>query len=230
MDHGRALRVPTGTALAPGRRPAGLAGLGGLPQGKVQRISLVLVLLDARTHHKVIDLATGDLAIGRVAANGKVDVAVIRGVGVPLLDQSLDHGDHGADLLGGAGTNIRIEHVGAAHDVDELIGELLCHLLGATALVVGAVDDLVVYIGKVLRKGYLEAARDKPAADHVEADERARIANVDVVIHRGAAHVHADLALLDGSELLLAMGLRIVDAHEQTSFVIFCPRFWTSFG
>ena len=214
MHHGGALGVPTGAALAPGARPAGLAGLGGLPQGKVERVVLVLVLLDARTHHKVIDVAARDLAIVGIAAHGKVHIAVIGCVSVALLDKRLDHGDHGADLLGGAGTHIRVEHVGGAHDADELIGELRRDLGSRTALLIGALDDLVIDIGEVLGERDLVAARDEPATNHVKADERASVADVNVVVNRGAAHVHADLTGLDGLELFLFMGSAVVDTHS----------------
>ena len=212
--HGGALGVPTGTALAPRARPAGLAGLGGLPQGKVERVVLVLVLLDARANHKVIDVAARDLTVAGIAAHGKVHIAVIGCVGMALLDERLDHGDHGADLLGGAGAHIGIEHVGGAHDADELVGELRRDLGGRTALLVGALDDLVIDIGEVLGERDLVAARDEPATNHVKADERAGIADVDVVVDRGAAHVHADLAGLDGLELFLFMGSAVVDTHS----------------
>ena len=90
-----------------------------------------------------------------------------------LLDKRLDHGDHGADLLGGAGAHIGIEHVGGAHDADELVGELRRDLGSRTA-----------------------------------------VADVNVVVDRGAAHVHADLAGLDGLELFLFMGSAVVDTHS----------------
>ena len=131
-----------------------------------------------------------------------------------LLDKRLDHGDHGADLFGGAGTHIGIEHVGSAHDADELVRELRRDLGSRSALLVGALDDLVIDIGEVLGERDLVAARDEPATNHVKADERAGIADVDVVVDRGAAHVHADLAGLDGLELFLFMGSAVVDTHS----------------
>ena len=73
-----------------------------------------------------------------IAAHGKVHVAVIGGIGMALLDERLDHGDHGADLLGGARTHIGIEHVGGAHNADKLVRELRRNLGGGTALLVGA--------------------------------------------------------------------------------------------
>lgn len=131
-----------------------------------------------------------------------------------LLDKRLDHGDHGTDLLGGAGAHIGIEHVGSAHNANELIRELRRDLGSRTALLVGTLDDLIVDIGEVLGERDLVTARDEPAANHIEADERAGVADVDVVVDRGAAHVHADLAGLDGLELFLFMGSAVVDTHS----------------
>jgi len=213
VNHGGALGVPARAPFAPRARPAGLARLGGLPEGEVERVALLLPRRDARAHHEVVHVAAGYLAVAGVAAHGEVHVAVIGSVRVPLLDQALDHADHGADLLGGARANIRVHHVGSAHNADELLGELLRYLGRGAPLLVSTVDDLVVHVGEVLRERDIVAARDEPAANHVEADERARVADVDVVVHRGAAHVHADLALLDGLECFLAVRSAVVDEH-----------------
>ena len=75
-----------------------------------------------------------------------------------------------------------------------------------TALLVGAVDDLVVDVGDVLDEADVEALPLQVAADHVEGQERARVADVDVVVDRRAADVHRDLARLARDELLLASG------------------------
>ena len=130
-----------------------------------------------------------------------------------LLDERLDHANHRTNLFGGARTHVGVHHVGAMHHVDELIRELRCHLFGRPPLLVGAVDDLIVHVGEVLRKRDLVATCNQPAANHVEADERARVANVDVVVDGGAAHVHADLALLDGLEVFLLVRAAVVDLH-----------------
>ena len=213
VHHGGALGMPAGTALAPRGIPHGLAGLGGLPQSEVEGIALVFVLLDARAHHQVVDIATRDLAIGGVAAHGKVHVAVIGGVGMALLDQGLDHADHGTDLFGRAGANIGIEHVGGAHNADELVGKLACHLGSSATLLVGALDDLIVHVGKILRKGHLKTLGHEPTANDVEANKGTGVANVDIVVDGGAAHVHADLALFDRCELFLFMRGAVIDTH-----------------
>jgi hypothetical protein len=63
VDHGAALRVPAGTAVAPRARPAGLAGLGGLPQRKVKRVALLVVHLDALAGAQLVKLAPREDAV-----------------------------------------------------------------------------------------------------------------------------------------------------------------------
>ena len=81
------------------------------------------------------------------------------------------------------------------------------------ALLVGALDDLVVYVGEILRKGHLIALGNKPATNDVEANKGTSVADVDIVVDGGAAYVHADLALFDGCELFFFMRGAVVDTH-----------------
>ena len=219
VAHRGALDVPAGAAVAPRALPAGLAGLGGLPQGEVERVALAVLealavcpqLPVAALH--LVDVAAGELAVPGVAAHREVDVA-LRLVGVALLDEGLDQADHGADLLGGLGAHGRVLDAGAAHVLDEGVGVLRGHLGGAAALLVGLLDDLVVDVGDVLDEGHLVAAPLEVAADDIEGDEGARVADVDAVVDGGTAHVHAHLAGLARGELLFAARLRVVDLHD----------------
>ena len=52
--HGAALYMPARAAFAPGAVPCGLAGLGALPEGEVQRIPLQVSRLYARAGLKVV--------------------------------------------------------------------------------------------------------------------------------------------------------------------------------
>jgi hypothetical protein len=138
---------------------------------------------------------------------------------VALLNQGLDHLLHGLDLARGARADVRVEDAEAVHLLDEGVGVLLRHLRGRAALLVRAVDDFVVHVRQVLGKRDLVALVLQVAANHVEAQERARVAYVDLVVHGGAAHVHADLALVYGLELFLLVGLGVVYEHRGSPWV-----------
>ena len=224
LGHRRAFDMPAGTTLAPGGFPRGLAGLGGLPDGEVQRIALAV----ADTRHTIgaqvamagfhlVHIAVGQLAVLGEAADAEVDIAFGL-VGMAGVDQALDQLDHFRDLLGRLRTDRGVGHAGLMHVVDEGLGELRGNLCGGTAGPVRLVDDLVVHVGDVLHEGDVEAPPGQIAADDVEADEGAGIADMDVVVHGGAADVHADLALVDGLEFFLGAGLGVVNLdHMQTS-------------
>ena len=101
--------------------------------------------------------------------------------------------------------------------VGEVLGDVFFRdFLARDALFVCALDDLVVHVGEVLHERHLVAAVLEIAAQHVEHDDRARVADVDVVIHRRAAGVHTHLAGLDRHELFLLHGHGVEQFHIQT--------------
>ena len=219
MHHGGALGVPTRAPLAPGTLPHRLAGLGRLPEGKVEWVALLVVGLDAGAHLELVHIAARDGAIAGVASHGEVDVAVAGRIGVPLLDESLDHLDHRGNLLRGARANVGVEHAKPVHLLDEGVGELARDLLGRTPLLICAVDDLVVHVREVLGKRHLIALVGEVTPDDVEGKEGAAVAHVNLVVDGGAADIHANLAGLDGRELLLLVRLAVIDEHGY-SFVL----------
>src|SRR5213596_2028530 len=73
--HRRALDVPAGAPLAPGRSPLRFAGLRALPEHEVQRVLLARVHVDALAGTQLVERLAGELAVAREAAHGKVHVA-----------------------------------------------------------------------------------------------------------------------------------------------------------
>ena len=218
--HGRALDVPARTPLAPGGIPRRLAGLGRLPQGEVERVALARLktltvgakLAMARFH--LVDVAARKLTVSGVRAHAEVHVALDL-VGMPTVDELLHERDHVGYLTCGARAHIGVEHACRVHVVDERLGVFGGHLRRTSTLFTCAFDDLVVDIGDILHERHVEAAPDEVAADHVEADERARVANVDAVVHGRAAHVHADFAGLLRLELDFLAQLGVVDLNHK---------------
>ena len=130
-----------------------------------------------------------------------------------LLDERLNHGDHGRYLLRGTGANVGRLDAEALHDLDERVGVLGRDRGGLHTALVCALDDLVVDVGQVLGERDVVAALDEPAADDVERQERAGVADVNLVVDRGAADVHGHLAGHNRLELDLAVQRRVVELH-----------------
>ncbi len=222
LRHGRALDVPTGAALAPGAFPRRLAGLRGLPKGEIKRVALAVfqalavgAQLAVAAFH-LVHVAVGKLAVLVVGAHGEVHVA-LHGVRMAFFDELFHQSDHLVDLLGGARTHIRIHHAGGMHVVDERLRVLGGNLGGAAAFLVGLLDDLVVHVGDVLHELHLVPAPDKVAADGVERYEGTGVADMDVVVHRRAAHVHVHLAVAYGDEGALFACHGVIDLDHRFS-------------
>jgi hypothetical protein len=77
----------------------------------------------------------------------------------------------------------------------------------------GVLDDAIVHVGKVHDLEDAKAAEEEEAAKDVLEDEGTKIADMSIVVDRGAATVDADFALLEGAERLEAAGERVVEVY-----------------
>ena len=197
--HGRALQVPARPAPTPGGVPGGvgrLGGLGGLPQGEVTRVALVgldvvielgLVLGGGQ----VLQTLVGQGAVAGQGAHVVVDVAGLSDVGVAGVQQALYQVDHlgdvacGARLVGGGGhpqgavggVELPLEALGPGPPRHRRLG-------GG-----GLAEDLVVDVGDVADEADLLAAALEPAAQDVEGDAAAHVADVGRALDGGTTQV-----------------------------------------
>ena len=215
--HRRALDVPAGAAAAVGRGPrrgGGLGLLGALPQREVARVALAPRVGVAGGLH-VVERLPGQLAVRRPRPDVEVDVAgaVLGGVGVALLDQGVDQLEDLGHVAGRGGL------VGGAADVDrgEHVVELVVHplreLVPVEPLLLGLAQDLVVDVGDVADEVDLHPAVLQPAAQHVEVDRRADVADVGLRLHGEAADVDARVAVPDRDEVADVAGRRVVESE-----------------
>jgi hypothetical protein len=93
------------------------------------------------------------------------------------------------------------------HGLDEPIGQ------GAEglAVVIGAIDDLVVDVGDVAHIVDVEPLGPQVTGHHVEHHHDPRMPEVAEVIYRHAADVHAHLSGYDGAEFVFRPGEAVVD-------------------
>ena len=149
LGHRRALDVPAGPALPPGRGPAGvLVGLARLPEREVERV--LLQRLGARLLALVhlVGVAVRELAVAVEAADAEVDVAA-RLIGVPGLDQRLDQGDDLRDRLRGQRLGVGAAEPEPVGVLDVGGGHLGRELDPRAAGLARGVVDLVVDVGDV---------------------------------------------------------------------------------
>ena len=130
-----------------------------------------------------------------------------------LVDEGLDDVDDLIHDLGGTGMDVRAAHVQAVGIFPVLFDVLLGNGLVVRPLFVGAFDDLVIDVREVLDEGDFVSAVLEVTAEDVEHAERAGIADVDVVIHGGAAAVDLELTRGLGDQFFFLAGQGVEYLH-----------------
>ena len=188
--HGRAFDMPARTAATPGAVPARLVVLRRLPQHEIHLALLVGRDFDAGAGDHVVERAARQLAVIGHGGHVEQHMAVGR-IGVAVGDQLFDDRDHLGDMFGGA----RL-HVGrqAAQRRDVLLKDaigLFGQLADGDAALGGAGVDLVVHVGDVadIFDMFRAVFFAQKAIQHVEDDQRPRIADMGEVIDGRAADI-----------------------------------------
>ena len=145
-------------------------------------------------------------------------VAIVGAVGVALVDQGLDHGDHLTDVFGGARLVGHRQHAQRLQIIQIVLRRTGGQVGDGNAGLQRAGDDLVIDVGDVADKGDIRDAEivAQQAVQHVEVDRRAGIAQMRKVVDRGAAEVDADPARDHGLEGFKLPGQGVGQADVAT--------------
>ena len=214
--HGGALDVPAGAAAAEGGIPMLLAGLDGLPEGEVAGgVLLVLVYIDAGAVFDAVEVLAGELAVLGEAEDAEVPAAVFGLVGDVFGGEFFDEVDHLGNAAGGVGDVLGALDAEGVEVFEEGALELGGVLGDGDAGGGGVADDLVVDVGDVhdVLDGHALLADD--AAEHVDVEEGAEVADVAVVVDGGAAAVHAQGGAADWGERLDLSGERVEELGAE---------------
>ena len=205
--------MPAGASLAPRAFPVGFAGLGAFPKGEVQRIFLFVAGHDARAGTQVVGRAARQFAVAGEGAHAEIHVAGRRGVGFAVGDEALGEAEHFLNVLRGLGLDVGADHVEAVHVFMVGLDVGFRDFGAGNAFVVGALDDLVVHVGKVADEGDFIAFIAEQAHEDVERHRGTGMSDMRQRVGRDAAGVDAHQPLADGREGFLFSGHGIVELH-----------------
>ena len=216
--HRAALDVPARPPGAPRRLPLRFAGLRELPQREVERIALVLVLRDARADEQLVDVLAAQRTVARERRDGVVD-AVFADVGVPGGDQLADHLHDLRDEVRRVRLVVGVAHVEDAHRLAERVVIALHHQVERGAFALRGRDRAVVDVRDVLdeRDAVAVARVLQIPPQHVEEQERARMAQVAFGRRRQAAHVDPHVIGLERFEGFERVRARVKQPERHCS-------------
>ncbi len=158
------------------------------------------------------------LAVTGIAPCAEIHIAVRGTVSVALFLQGADDVDDLVDLLRGTRMHSRFAHAETLGVHLELGNVPFRNRFVIDAFFVGATNDLVVDVGEILNETNLPAAPLQIPTQHIEHAQRTRVADVNVVIHRRAAGIHANHTRLQCNQLFLVTRHRIINFHHSVSF------------
>ena len=148
----------------------------------------------------------------------------VRHIGMPVRNQTLDHGNHSGDMGGGTRGIRRSQRAQCLH---------ICVIPANGFIRAGADDlferprraplptaqgrrvDLVIHIGEIAHISYLVRPIDlaQQAVEHIKHHHRPRVAQMGALIDRGPAHIHAHVRRVEGGKILFAAGAGVVKSH-----------------
>ena len=205
--------MPARSSHAPWRLPCNLVRLlARLPESEVERIAFNLFYCDPCTGLEVVNVLSRELAVVFELSCAVIYISVNL-VSITLVDKSLYEIDDVINVLGYLRMNIGRNNIKSSCIFEILLYVLLGYLRRCDALLPCSVDDLVIYVSKVLNELYIISAIFEISSERVKHNKRSRISDMEIVINRRSAHIYLYLALLERNELLLLIGKSVVYSH-----------------
>ena len=213
-----------GVLMPAGDGQPGSPGFDGFHSTKSCRVFLVGRDLDAAAGDHLVERPFRELAVVRHRRHVEQHV-VFRHIGVAAFHQPLDQHLHRLDMLGRARLDRRRQAAERVHVGFEILVGLFRQLADGNAALGRARIDLVVHVGDVAHVSDVLRPVEMPqqAEQHVEHDDRARIADMGEVVDRRPAHIHAHARRIERGELPLLARQRIVEPElHHTAFLGAC--------
>src|SRR5579883_636448 len=209
--------MPSRTPRSKSSLPAIFAGLGSLPKREITgRVLVVLVHIDARPVRDTGEVLLRELAVRRKFRNAEIPRTILGFIGNVLLGQPLDQRNHLLDVLGSACDDLRVLNRQRIQVLEK------CLLIARGVFANGnagsrcVADDLVVHIGNVHNVADLYAKQLQRASQDIDMQKGAEVADMAVVVDRGAAGINAERLAVGGLQFFNGVGKSVVEANGHS--------------
>ena len=107
------------------------------------------------------------------------------------------------------------------HVLNERIRVLASDLGRIAPFFTGALNNLVINVSNVLHKRHIESAPHEIPPHDVERYKRTSITNMNVVIYRRTAYIHADTTHFNGFKIFLLTRLCVINLDHRIPLSLF---------
>ena len=160
------------------------------------------------------------LAVFIKFANAEIYAAVRKGIGKTFFHKVFHYLYNFIHIFCCLGVNGGFFYAKAG-GIFFIFGNIFFRNLGrGDAFFVGAFDDFIVNVGKVLNKSYLVAKKFQIAAEHVKNTDGPCVADVDIVINSGSAGIDFEFAGGKRNKFLFLPCHGVKNFHFWVSFML----------
>ena len=212
--------MPTRSAFAPRRCPAGFAFFFGFPQYEVCGIFLCVVdgYTFAGTGNQFIQILSGQFAVFREFLCIIVNSAIVF-ISKTFVDQFLNHCNDTVHFLCNTRMYSSTFYVQTVSIVECFFNITIGDCFHCAVFFVCTVDDLVVNVCEVLYISNVITFVFQVSSYGVKYNIRACVTDMDIVIYGRAANVHFYFAFLARNEFFFLSCQCIIYFHGRSSFL-----------
>ena len=216
--------MPARSSHAPRTFPCDLIiFLASFPQGKIQRILFDITYSDTCSRFQIFDILSGQFAISVKFTRGEVHISVYF-VSISLVHQGADKINDLRYMLGNLRMDVSLSDIQCCCVFIIFLDIFFADLRCRNAFFSGFIDDLVIYIGKVLHEFYFISPVFQIFAERIEYNKRSCVSNVEKVIYRRSANVNFKDSVFDRLQLFFSACHSIIDFHALPPFLLpGCP-------
>jgi len=210
--------MPAWTPRPNRRLPASLARFRRLPQSKItRRILLVLIHIHARAVRDAVQILLAQLAVLREGRQPKIPRPVLCFVRCSCLSQPLHQIHHARNMPGSPGQNLRPLNLQRIQIVKKGLLELRRVFPDRHTRRRRIADDLVIHVRNVHHMADAHPLQVQEPPQHIHLQKGAEVPDMPVVVDRRPTGIHAQFDPIHGSQFvqLSAEGIKEAKSHRE---------------
>ena len=216
--------MPARPSFPPGGIPGRFAGFGRFPQGKIHGILFPVIHIHPGTCQHIVQVPSGKAAIAREFFHAVIYIPVNH-IGVTVVDQRLDRIDNIRNMPGYPGINLHAADIQLVHHFKIGLDVTAADIAPLHALRIRRIDDLIIYIGKILNMEHVKSFMLQKTVDHIPGYKGTGVTDMGMIIGGDAADINTRFPRDHGDEFFFSAGHCIVHFDRHSALLLLPAMF-----